>query len=242
MARRIFNWWLRFAYRLLLRLRIEGREHVPAEGPVILMINHISFLDPFVVVASTPREVTAMSKIENFRIPFWGLVFKLYGAIPVRRGQADRRAIRWALKELREGTMLLMAPEGTRSPNKALQPGQGGLAYIGHRSGAAIVPVAITGTEHFTAHIKRLKRTPVSVRLGQPFFFQAPGNRLDREVLSQMTDEAMYRLAALLPPAYRGSYGDLERATQDYIQPANTRAPALQPHDTRAHAPGGPNC
>ena len=111
MGRRFLNWWLRFGYWLLLRLNVEGLEHVPTHGPVILMINHINFLDPFVVVASMPRQVTAMSKLENMTIPFWGLVFRMYGAIPVRRGEADRKALKQALTVLKGDTMLLIGPE-----------------------------------------------------------------------------------------------------------------------------------
>jgi len=218
MAKRFFNWWLRFGYWLLLRLKVEGLEKVPLQGPVILMINHVNFLDPFVVVASMPRHVTAMSKIENFSIPFWGWVFKMYGAIPVRRGEVDRKALKEALDVLKGDTMLLIAPEGTRSHDRALQKAHNGLAYIGHRSAAAIVPVAITGSPDFAHNIKRLRRTPVHVKLGTPFYLRTKTRRLDRQAMEAMTAEAMYQLAALLPPDYRGMYADLDQATEHYIQ------------------------
>jgi 1-acyl-sn-glycerol-3-phosphate acyltransferase len=229
MAKRFWNWWLRVAYRVLLRLRVEGRENIPAAGPVILMINHISFMDPFVVVGSVPRPATAMSKLENFRIPFWGLVFKLYGAIPVRRGEVDRSALKQAFSVLETDTMLLIAPEGTRSPNAALQPTQQGLAYIAYRSDAAVVPVAITGSEQFKQHITRLRRTPVHVRIGQPFRFRRTDHRPRRDILSEMADEAIYQLAALLPPDYRGTYSDLDHATQNYIQFIGAQEGSLTP-------------
>ena len=203
----------------MLRLTVEGVENIPRQGPVILMINHLSFLDPFVVVASMPRQVTAMSKVENFSIPVWGWIFKLYGAIPVRRGQVDRRALKAALDVLKSDTMLLIAPEGTRSPTHALQKAHDGMAYIAQRSGAAIVPVAIIGTGDFWPHIKRLRRTPVHIRVGQPFYLQAQERRLDREMLTAMTTEAMYRLAAILPPRYRGVYADLSQATERFVRP-----------------------
>jgi 1-acyl-sn-glycerol-3-phosphate acyltransferase len=228
-AKRFFNRWLRFAYWLLLRLKVAGLENVPLQGPVILMINHVNFMDPFVVVASMPRLVTAMSKIENFSIPFWGWVFKLYGAIPVRRGEVDRRALKEALAVLKGDTMLLIAPEGTRSHDRALQKAHNGLAYIGHRSAAAIVPVAITGSPDFAHNIKRLRRTPVHVKLGNPFFLRTRARRLDRQAMETMTTEAMYQLAALLPPDYRGEYADLEQATENYIQFPESSASNL-PH------------
>jgi len=217
MAKRFFNWWLRLAYWAVLRLEVVGRERIPAEGPVILMINHVHFLDPFVVLASMPRPVTVLSKIENFSIPFWGLIFKWYGAIPVRRGQVDRRALRGALAALKAGTLLIVAPEGTRSPDGTLQPALNGMAYLAHREEAAIVPLAITGQTAFGRHLKRLRRTPVRLQLGQPFYVRADGRRLERDVLHAVTTEAMYQLAALLPPEQRGVYADLDQATTRYL-------------------------
>jgi 1-acyl-sn-glycerol-3-phosphate acyltransferase len=217
-ARRFFNKCLRFAFWVALRLKVEDARNIPARGPTILMINHTNFLDPFVVVASMPREVTAMSKIENFSIPVLGWIFKWYGAIPVRRGEADRRALKEALDVLKTDTLLLIAPEGTRSPNRALQSAHDGLAYIGHRSQALIVPVAITGAPDFSHNIRRLRRTPVNLQVGQPFSFHIDGRRLEREAMTAMTNEAMYQLAALLPPENRGIYADLEQATENYIQ------------------------
>jgi 1-acyl-sn-glycerol-3-phosphate acyltransferase len=216
--RQFLNKCLHFGYWLLLRLKVNGLEKVPARGPTILMINHINFLDPFVVVASMPREVTAMSKVELFSMPFWGWIFKLYGAIPVRRGEADRTALKESLNVLKTDTMLLLAPEGTRSPHRALQTAHNGLAYIGHRSQATIVPVAITGTPDFAHNVKRLRRTPVNIKLGNPFTFRTNARRLEREAMTAMTDEAMYQLAALLPPEHRGVYADLDQASEDYLQ------------------------
>jgi 1-acyl-sn-glycerol-3-phosphate acyltransferase len=217
-ARQFLNKCLRFAYWLLLRLAVEGADNIPPDGPTILMINHINFLDPFVVAGSMPREVTAMSKIENFSIPFWGRVFKWYGAIPVQRGEADRTALKAALAVLKTETMLLIAPEGTRSPHLALQQAHSGLAYIGYRGKATIVPVAVTGTPRFSHNIKRLRRTPVHLKVGRPFLLHTDEKRLERQTMDTMTTAAMYQLAALLPPEHRGIYGDLEQATENCLR------------------------
>ena len=225
MAKRFFNGLLRLAYWAVLRLKVEGRERIPAEGPVILMINHVHFLDPFVVLASMPRPVTVLSKIENFSIPFWGWIFKWYGAIPVRRGQVDRRALRGALAALKAGTLLIVAPEGTRSPNGTLQQALNGMAYLAHRGAATVVPLAITGQTAFGHNLKRLRRTPVRVQVGRPFRVQASGRRLERDVLHAVTTEAMHQLAALLPPEQRGAYADLDRATTRYLHFVDDGAP-----------------
>lgn len=218
MRQRFILWWLRLAAWLLVRIQVVGWENLPDGEPAILMVNHIHFLDPFVTAAAMPRPMTAMSKIENFSIPFFGLIFKLYGAIPVRRGMVDRRALKQVLKELkRDDALLLVAPEGTRSPDRALQSAHNGLAYIAHHSQAAIVPVAITGTADFDHHWKRLRRTPIQLKLGRPFYLRANARRLERQALHAMTTEAMYQLAAVLPPDHRGLYSDLEQATEHHI-------------------------
>ncbi len=216
--RRLFLWMLRLVARLLTRLRVDGLENVPRQGPFILLINHIHYLDPFIVAAAMPRPITAMSKIENFSIPVMGLIFRLWGAIPVRRGEADRQAIKKVLQELKdEDTLMLLAPEGTRSPDRALQEAHHGLAYIAHRSQAAIIPVAITGTADFHHCLKRLRRTPIQLKLGRPFYLRANSRRPDRQAMQTMTTEAMYQLAALLPPDHRGLYSDLEQATATHV-------------------------
>ena len=113
--------------------------------------------------------------------------------------------------------MLLLAPEGTRSPDRALQEAHNGLAYIAHRSQVAIIPVAITGTADFHHCLKRLRRTPMHLELGRPFYLRANSRRLDRQAMQDMTTEAMYQLAALLPPDHRGLYSDLDQATQHHV-------------------------
>jgi len=211
MARRFLNWWLRFGYWLLLRLQVRGLENVPADGPVILMINHVNFLDPFVVVASMPRQVTAMSKIENFSIPLWGWVFKWYGAIPVHRGEVDRKALKAALDVLKTDTMLLIAPEGTRSKTGALIRAKTGAAYLADQAKVLIVPIAIAGTESIMRNLLRLRRSRLIVQIGKPFLLPAIQDNDRSKGLRRNTDEIMCRIAAMLPQAYRGVYADHPR-------------------------------
>ena len=219
MRQRFILVWLRLAAWLLrVRIKMDGLENVPDREPCILLINHIHFLDPFVVAARMPRPITAMSKVENFSIPILGFIFKLYGAIPVRRGASDRQALKRVLKELKkDNTLLLVAPEGTRSPDRTLQAPHNGLAYIAHHSKAPIIPIAITGTTDFDHKIKRLRRTPIHIKLGQPFYLRANARRLRHQTLHAMTTEAMYQLAALLPADYRGLYSNLEQATENHV-------------------------
>jgi len=216
-TRRFLNVILRILFKICLRLEVVGRENIPAKGPAIFMINHVSFLDPITVGGVSPREVVMMSKIENFQIPFWGLFIKLYGCFPVRRGEVDLQAVRQALQVLQNGEILLMAPEGTRSPTHQLQPGHDGMAFLALRAGAPIMPVAVIGGQHLGANLKRLRPTPFKVVFGQSFRFRSQPGRVKRDALHQMTQEAMYQLAAVLPPEYRGVYSDLGSATERFL-------------------------
>jgi len=183
-----------------------------------LMINHIAFIDPFVVINVSPRNIVPMAKIEVYNYPVVGFFPKLYGVIPVRREEVDRRAIRMASEALQAGEVILIAPEGTRGPQ--LSRGQVGIAYIASRSGAPIVPVAIDGTEGFPAlrFTSVWKNPGAYVRFGRPFRYRPELKHAGRDLLRDMTDEAMYALADMLPPEHRGFYSDLTNATQETIQ------------------------
>ncbi len=216
--RRVLRWLIsNVGFRLLVKFeRVEGLENLPASGPAILMINHIAFVDPIVVLGCLPRNVVPMAKIEVYRYPIWGIFPWLWQVIPVRRGEVDREALRRALMVLEAGEIVLMAPEGTRSP--ALRRAREGVAYLGQRTGVPIVPVAVEGTEGFpSVSPKRWRQPGVVVRLGRPFRFRGAGERVSRERLRQMTDEAMYVLAAMLPERRRGVYADLRRATTETL-------------------------
>jgi 1-acyl-sn-glycerol-3-phosphate acyltransferase len=181
------------------------------------MINHTSLLDPAMAGGVMPREVVAMSKVENFRDPILGLIVRLYGAFPVRRGEVDLQATRRALEVLQNGEVLLMAPEGTRSQECRLQPGHDGMTFIALRAKAPVLPMAISGVKDFFPNLKGLRRTEAKVVIGKPFRFRPIGKKVKRDVLHQMTEESMYQLAAVLPPEYRGMYSDLDSATEQFL-------------------------
>jgi 1-acyl-sn-glycerol-3-phosphate acyltransferase len=206
------------ALRILAKLeRVEELENFPKQGPAILMINHIAFIDPIVVLACVPRNIVPMAKEEVYRIPGWGIFPRIWSVIPVRRGEVDRRALRMALEVLAAGEVILVAPEGTRGPS--LKRGKVGVAYLASRSGAPVVPVAVEGTKGFPSlNPMRWRKGGAVVRFGRPFRFQGVSKRPKRDELRIMTDEAMYVLAGMLPEARRGEYADLSRATTETIQ------------------------
>lgn len=206
-------------FTLLIKLdRVEGLENIPKVGPAILLINHIAFVDPIVVVHVAPRNIVPMAKIEVYNYPLIGIIPRLWGVIPVRREEADRRAIQQAMDVLRAGEIVLVAPEGTRNPR--LQKGKVGAAYLASRCGVPIVPVAIEGTVGFPSlpFSKRWRQPGVVVHFGRPFRFRSDLTHAGREQLRLMTDEAMYILASMLPENRRGFYAELSKATQNTIE------------------------
>ncbi len=218
--RRVLRWLItHVGWRFLAKIeRVEGVENLPLTGPAILMINHIDFVDPIVVLGNLPRNIVPLAKIEVYDLPIIGIFPWLWGVIPVRREEADRRAIEQALAVLKAGEVVLVAPEAHRGP--ALREGKEGIAYLAHKAGAPIVPVAIDGTEHLIKlGLKRPSDPGAIVHLGKPFCLKQQEGRPTRLALRQMTDEAMYRLAAMLPEPRRGHYADLSKATTDYLEP-----------------------
>ncbi|HLF27399.1 MAG TPA: lysophospholipid acyltransferase family protein [Anaerolineae bacterium] len=218
LLRRFFTVWLRIAFKLTMRLKIVDLHNLPARGGCIVMINHIAFLDPVIVSGAFPRPVISMAKIEAYDDKVLGPLIRTFDAFPVNRGDVDRSALRMAFDVLDSGLPLLIAPEGTRSQTASLGEAHQGLAYIASQTGAPIVPVAISGSDQWKHNIKHLRRTPIHVRLGQPFMLDAGGEPLDSSILKVMTDEAMVQLAAALPPEQRGIYADLDAATTRYVR------------------------
>jgi 1-acyl-sn-glycerol-3-phosphate acyltransferase len=220
-AQKIMLWLLRLLMRLLLRFEITNLENIPPTGPMVVVINHIAWLDPIMVLGGFPRTVIPMTKTEAFNLFLIGQILNIYGAIPVRRGQADLNAIKLALRVLRSGGVVLLAPEGTRSPTRQLQYGKDGAVMIALRSDAAIVPVGVTGTHRVNAHWLKLKRAPVHLSAGKPFRLRPSsiGGCANRTNLEAMTHEVMYRLALQLPEKFRGVYRNPEKVTENYLTP-----------------------
>lgn len=206
-------------FKLLARIdSVDGMDNIPDAGPAVLMMNHIGFIDPVMMVYVVARDIVPLAKAEVFKIPVWGIFPWLWGVIPVRRTGVDRRAIQAALRVLESGELVLVAPEGTR--NSRLKQAKEGAAYLASRSGAPIVPVAIEGTIGFPSlpFFPRWGEPGVHVRFGKPFRYKIELRRAGREQLRLMADEAMYILAAMLLEERRGFYTDLSKATQETIE------------------------
>ncbi len=204
--------------RMMARWEVAGLENVPREGPLLIIANHLSVADPPLIGAIIPRKMMFMAKEELFRSKFAGYFIGGYGAFPVHRDRADRKALRQADRCLRERMALVMFPEGTRSSTHELEPGLPGCALMAARSGAPLLPGGISGTERIKGKTWWLQRPRVRINIGQPFHLPET-DELTRKDLMCLTDYIMRRIAALLPPEYRGQYGieNEDRKSQDRV-------------------------
>ncbi len=177
-------------FRIVWRLRSSGERGVPADGPVILACNHISYLDPPAIAVSCPRPVSYMAKQELFTIPFLGWLIRLLYAFPVDRSRGDMAAMKQALTVLRSGACLGIFPEGTRNPKGVpMAPGLG-LAFLAAKSGATVVPTFISGA----ADAKKLAE--IRVAFGEPMRIEG-GRKASREDLAKWSNVLMERIYAL---------------------------------------------
>lgn len=200
-----------FLFHLAARIEVIGLENFPQEGALILALNHISRLDSALIGIVAPRHVYAFAATKYKSYPLFNWILEAAGAIWVRRTDFDREALLKAIDLLKQGETLGIAPEGTRSRTGTLQPGKAGVAFMAARTGATILPMGITGTQHMARDLKRLRRMRVRVVFGEPFRLPKEG-RLSSEELQEATTLIMRRIAALLPPEYRGVYAEDDEA------------------------------
>ena len=192
------------------RWEVVGAEHIPRDGGMVLVANHLHLVDPPLVSASCMRRLHPMGKVELFQTAFVGWALWAYGAFPVRRFSADMGALRAARSLLRSGEAVLMFPEGTRSKDARLHPGLPGAAMVAMLAGSPVLPVAITGTEaiHLPGTLLdalRGRRLHIRVEFGAPLHLDTAG--AEARQAEAATDQMMRALAAMLPEPYRGAYG-----------------------------------
>ena len=206
------NFMLRGALRLFGDWKVEGKEHVPPIGPLIIVSNHLSNLDPPLLASSIPRRVYFMAKGGLFQNPIASSFFRAYGAEPLKKQGGDVRIINWALKMLDKDSAIGIFPEGTRNPDGMIE-GISGVALIAIRAGAPLLPVGITGSEAVGSPWQvAIPRGRFRVRIGQPFYLPSIEGRVGREQLKLLTTLIMERVASLLPDSYQGVY-NLNRKT-----------------------------
>ena len=216
---RLLTGLIKFGTSIICRIEKDDLEKVQSEGPLIAYANHIGQLEvPLIFTHLRPRPVTAMAKAESWDNKLFNWLFNIWNLIPVRRGEVDMDAIRQSIQMIKDGYIFGISPEGTRSGDGKLLAAHPGIVPIALRTKAPLQPIAHWGAENFPENIKRLRRTDFNIRVGEPFYLDAQGERVTREIRQQMVDEMMYQLAKLLPEEYRGHYADLENATEKYLR------------------------
>lgn len=196
---------VRVLIRVLCRCHVNGKEHVPAEGPLLIVANHMSWVDPLLIGSLLSRRAWFFTKIEIFRWPVTGWLCYLTGQIPVQRGESDRTALEKALAILRAGKVVVIFPEGTVERQERMLKAHTGAAMLALRTGATILPVALTGTRR----ILRPGRgwfPRVTVQFGVPFAPPTLNGVARKTGLQQITQEVMSQIACMLPPEQRGVY------------------------------------
>ena len=204
--------------RFFFRVRVEGIEHVPRTGGVILASNHVSFSDSIFLPLILRRRVTFVAKAEYFEDRKTAWFFRAVGQIPVKRGggAASQRALESAKEVLDAGRVFGIYPEGTRSPDGRLYKGHTGVARLALDTGAPVVAVAMIGTAEAQpiGSVKPRLFMPITIRFSRPLTFERYGERVQPRLLRQITDEVMFELRELSGQEYvphyakRGQDGD----------------------------------
>ena len=206
---------IRIAFFLLTKRRVTGQENVPAQGPLLIVANHLNIIDPPLISVSIGRKMIFMAKEELFRSKLSSYFIRSYGAFPVSRERLGKETLREAERWLAKGMGLVMFPEGQRSQNAQLQPAFVGSALIASRTGAPVLPVGITGTENIKGATWWLRRPCITVNIGQPLSLPPVSGKLTKSDLTQFTDSIMEHIADLLPPQYRGNYAGVTSKHED---------------------------
>jgi 1-acyl-sn-glycerol-3-phosphate acyltransferase len=213
------HWYIRFfrslgrplaraILRILYHISIFGTENVPRIGAYLVAPNHISLFEPPLIAAFWPKPLEAVGAKEVLLRPIQGQLMRLYGGIPVSRGEVDRAMLSELMRRLKAGLPALLFPEGGRSHLPGLRQGQLGVAYAASKANVPVIPVGLTGTHHGNEDWLQFRRPRVEITIGQAINLPpAPeGGPERRAFLKTQTERIMRALAQLLPENYRGIY------------------------------------
>lgn len=200
----------RQVFHILCHIEINGLENLPEDGAYIIAHNHISLFEPPLILAFWPEHPEAIAGADVFDRPGQKILVRAYRAIPVRRGEYDRKVIDVMVHVLESGRPLVIAPEGGRSHATALRRAQAGVAYLVDRAKVPVLPVGIAGTtDDMLKRAFRGQRPHLRMNIGEAFIPPAiKGRGEDRRIARQRNaDLVMEHIAALIPESYRGVYG-----------------------------------
>jgi len=180
---------------LYFRGRVYGIDQVPQHGPLVIVANHASDFDPPLVSCSVRRPVSYMAKEELFRVPVLSSAIRLYGAYPVKRGSADRSAIRAAITQLNQGWAVGIFLSGTRTDDGRIPEAKLGAALIAAKTGAPLLPLSLWGTDQIFAKGSLIPRpVPITIRIGAVIPAPVSTQRDDLAGVTQQCVEAIHQL------------------------------------------------
>ena len=181
------------------KLEAHGNEHVPREGGVLLLSNHVSYLDPFIVGTTARREFYFMARDSIFSVPLLGNVLAMHNAYPVKRGTADRRALKYTISLLKEGHAVLIFPEGTRSKDGSLGKARDGVSFIIHNADVPAIPVYLDGANNLMPRwSKWIRPAKLSTHFGPPIDFSEARKSEDKRLMyNSMSQLIMKSIGAL---------------------------------------------
>ncbi len=188
---RVYRWGHRLTNlfcKVIGDLEGFGVNHIPTEGGVLIVANHISLLDPVIVGSAANREINFMARSDVFGVPGLGKLITTFNAFPVNRWSADLGAIRKTVSLLKGGNAVLMFPEGTRSYDGNLGKASDGACFIAHKANVPTIPVFHRGAEKLLPRgRKRLRRAKLTVKFGEPIDFSGlTESNVKREMYQQM--------------------------------------------------------
>ena len=199
-----FYYWIgyhlsRLAGRLFFRFRVIHRERMIQSGPVILAMNHQSYLDPPLAGTTCDRAIYFLARRTLLDVPLLGWVLPKLNVIPVNQEGVDRSAIKAVIRVLQAGNGVLVFPEGSRTLDGTLQPAEPGMGLVIAKTLAPVVPLRIFGArEALPRSGGRLRFVPITVVIGEPIFFSAadiqPGGK---DLYARLSDRVMKAIAAL---------------------------------------------
>ncbi len=166
---RVLRVFFGILFHTIWPLRIRDAHYVPRSGAAVIVSNHLSLIDPFVVGYGAHRLVNFMGKEELFRVPIVGFIIRHLGGFPVDRSRRDASAMRTALTVLKSGELLGMFPEGTRSTGGDLLEFRAGAARLASKTRVPVIPVAVHNTNRALPPGKWLRPARISIRFGEPF-------------------------------------------------------------------------
>ena len=216
---RLVNWLLRRVFQAVCRIDLDEIEKISSTGPLIIVGNHVNFLEAPVLLAHLDNPIfVGVAKRESWNNPLFNFLFNYWGVIPIDRGTVDREAFRLSTESLKQGKILVISPEGTRSKDGRLLPGKAGVLALAARSDAPFLPIGLYGYEKFWENLKHFRRTNFHLKVGKPFRLKMNSDLLSRDSRQAVVDEVMYKIAELLPEEYRGHYQYKEAIEYQFVK------------------------